>query len=393
MRPERTGHLKWWGNRYSVRVRFRDGQRRWLALPEGLTHTQAVAKARELATKARGEPSSVISVLAASGTESVEQWSKRWLAARTERGLESVRDDGSRLRTHILPLIGGETMATITPTRLEDVRDAVDAKVRAGEISWKTAQHVWAVVRGMFRDARSAKQRDLRVRDDHPCLGIAPPDRGIAKAKQYLFPSEFARLVACRDVPLLHRRIFALTTYLFLRASELEALAWDDIDFAHGTIHVHRSLKRYTRLDKPTKTGGTRRFSIEPELLPLLAVMARETGGVGRILGALGAEKWELSRLLRHHLAIAGVDRQELFANDPTRKWMTFHDLRATGITWMAVRGDDPLKIKQRAGHVHLSTTERYIRVAEELCPGFGDVFPRLPRSILRGLTTTKAAA
>ncbi len=25
-----------------------------------------------------------------------------------------------------------------------------------------------------------------------------------------------------------------------------------------------------------------------------------------------------------------------------------FYDLRATGITWCAVRGDDPLKIKQR---------------------------------------------
>jgi len=62
---------------------------------------------------------------------------------------------------------------------------------------------------------------------------------------------------------------------------------------------------------------------------------------------------------------------------------MTFHDLRATGITWMAVQGVDPLKIKQRAGHANLSTTERYIRVAEELRPGFGEVFPPLPRSIL----------
>jgi hypothetical protein len=27
--------------------------------------------------------------------------------------------------------------------------------------------------------------------------------------------------------------------------------------------------------------------------------------------------------------------------------------LRATGITWAAVRGDDPLRIKQRAGHLY----------------------------------------
>ena len=56
---------------------------------------------------------------------------------------------------------------------------------------------------------------------------------------------------------------------------------------------------------------------------------------------------------------------------------VTFHDLRATGITWCAVRGDDPLEIKQRAGHATFGTTEGYIREAENLRDGFGDVFRR----------------
>ena len=45
----------------------------------------------------------------------------------------------------------------------------------------------------------------------------------------------------------------------------------------------------------------------------------------------------------------------------------------------MAVRGDDPLKIKQRAGHSTFSTTEGYIREAEAVRDGFGEVFPPLP--------------
>ena len=56
-----------------------------------------------------------------------------------------------------------------------------------------------------------------------------------------------------------------------------------------------------------------------------------------------------------------------------------FHDLRATGITWMAVRGDEHLRIKQRAGHRGFSTTEMYIREAENLRDGFGTPFPPLP--------------
>ena len=62
---------------------------------------------------------------------------------------------------------------------------------------------------------------------------------------------------------------------------------------------------------------------------------------------------------------------------------MTFHDLRSTGITWMAVRGDEPLKIKHRAGHKQFSTTEGYIREAEHVREGFGEVFPPLPAEIV----------
>ena len=87
--------------------------------------------------------------------------------------------------------------------------------------------------------------------------------------------------------------------------------------------------------------------------------------------------------MIRRDLKRAGVTRAELFAHDKTRKQMTFHDLRSTGITWMAVRGDDPLKIKHRAGHKQFSTTEGYIREAEAVRDGFGVPFPTLPEAIV----------
>jgi hypothetical protein len=68
-----------------------------------------------------------------------------------------------------------------------------------------------------------------------------------------------------------------------------------------------------------------------------------------------------------------------MIEHSPTSKQLTWHDLRATGATWMAVRGDDPLKIKQRCGHTTFSTTELYIREAEAVREGFGEVFPALP--------------
>jgi hypothetical protein len=47
----------------------------------------------------------------------------------------------------------------------------------------------------------------------------------------------------------------------------------------------------------------------------------------------------------------------------------------------MAVRGDDPLKIKQRSGHASFSTTEMYIREGGAVREGLGEPFPVLPVS------------
>jgi len=382
------GQLKWWGNAYSVRVRFADGRRKWVRLPKGMSHEEALAKATELAMNAKTTtvPETVVAI--ARPSETFSAWSERWLAWREKSGLESVRDDRSRLRTHVLPLLASKQMRAIASGHVEDLRDALDEKVRAGDLSWRTAQNVWALVHAAFRDASASKNRALRVRKDNPTAHVEPPDRGTAKAKQYLYPNEFLKLVTCDEVPLRWRRLAAVAVYVAARAAELEGLHWDDVDLVRGVIHVHRSTRRYTRELKKTKTGETRRFAIEPTLLPLLMSLHEETGGTGRVLASTPMpNKCELANGLRLWLAVAGVDRDELFANDATRKWMTFHDLRATGLTWMAVRGDDALRIKQRAGHACFATTERYVREAEAISRGFGEVFPTLPAGILESPT------
>jgi len=86
---------------------------------------------------------------------------------------------------------------------------------------------------------------------------------------------------------------------------------------------------------------------------------------------------------LRAYLTRIGITRADLFKSDATRKAVTFHDLRATGITWCAVWGDDPLKIMQRAGHADFTTTQLYLREAENLAHAFGTVFPPLPADLL----------
>ena len=371
-------------------ITLADGSRKRLPpFPKGTSEAMAREKAqalaeraREMGVKARPKPKAP-----APTGDSVSAWFERWSDARRMRGHTSVRDDWSRFRHHIEPLIGHTRMAAVSRRQIEQVVRALDDRIAGGRLSWKTAQNVWVLLTKMFDDARSSKLHELRVRDDDPCDGVASPDRGARKAKVYLYPSELLRFVACERVPVRWRRMVAVSIYLGTRAGELDALEWEDVDLERGIVHVHRAIDRSRKgIVKSTKTGSPRRFRIEAAVLPLLRAMKAEGPGTGRVFPPLKltgrAEK------LRAFLQRAGVDRAELFADDATRKPLGWHDLRATSATWLAVRGDEPLRILQRMGHRSFETTQRYVREAEQLREGFGETFPELPLEALKKAET-----
>ncbi len=314
------------------------------------------------------------------------EWCDTWLEDREMRGIATVGHDKGRLKNHVLPFFGTHSMAHITRDQIEEVVEDLDRKIRADEddddhLAWKTAQNVWTVVTTMFDDAMSAKRRDLRVRKDNPTTGVRGPERGEPKAKQFLYPSEFLKLTSCKAIPLRYRVLYAVAVYVFARGGELEALTWDDIDLEHRVISITKAVDRKTRVVKATKTKHSRRVPIEPNLYPLLKRLYDERDQTieGELRALWMPHPEDRAIMLREHLKLAKVDRAELHLDDVRHKHLTFHDLRATGITWMAVRGDDPLKIKQRAGHTTFSTTEGYIREAEDLRESFGLPFPPIP--------------
>ena len=411
MPTERTGYVEPCKDAkgrlyYRARIHLADGTRPRFRVPDERAYSEE--RAREWAAWLQEREDATGEILAATrerraregrrapadrAGETVADWTDRWLKDRRARGLSSVDTDGGRLRRHVLPLLARKAMASVTRADIEDVRDALDAKVTAAlevaklsgarpRFNWKTAINAWGLITRMFRDASASKNRDLRVREDDPTKGVEAPERGAKTGKVYLYPDEFLKLVSCADVPLKWRRLYAVTTYLYARAAEVKGLEWADTDGARGIVHIHKTVDRRTGKEEETKTGASRRLPIEPALAPLLEAMRAEKRGP-RVIADLPDTDRKLARQLRHHLQIAGVERRELLHSSPTTKPVTFHDLRATGITWCAVRGDDPLRIKQRAGHSTFSTTEGYIREAENLREAFGDVFPPLPAALL----------
>jgi integrase len=378
----------------AIRVTLPNGKRKLVPLPPGTTAEEGEALRPVLAERAR------FAVDDHAG-ETVAERGPRWCDWRDSSGLSCAQGDRARLALHVYPVIGAMEIeadaSDLRPQlkRLVLILDAnarrgftVDANEKRRPFSHKTAVNVWATVCALFRDAYRAKDPNFCVRDDDPTEGIAGPDPGPEKAKTYLWPSEFLKLVTCELVPQRWRRLFALAVYTYARASELALLEWSDVDLEHGTILIHVANDAVRKRKKDTKTHLARRIPMEPALLPLLQALHVESKGCGRVLRMPPAGK--LSTKLKEFLRRAGVTRADLFTNDATRKALRFHDLRASGITWMGVRGDAPMKIMQRAGHRFFTTTQGYLREAENLAAGFGAVFPSLPPELLEKPTTRR---
>ncbi len=414
-RPPGSGTIEWveatsaTPAHWKARIRYADGTRPWVHFAPEVSENEASLRAGSAAKTAKVEgwvstPAPLSTSKPGSGKrETVHEWYERWIAWRKTKGVRTLRDDVSRYKWHIGPTIGAVYVDALTSDDLENVRDDLDRKILTGYIDprgkqkkmkWRTAGNVWTIVTSIAGDMKSAKERSLRCRTVNLADGIEAPERGKKTAKPFLYPSEFLALVSDERIPLHYRRRYALATYLYVRLEELGALEWRDVDLDHGLVHVQRAEKSDGTMGPP-KSGKARRVAIEPTLRPLLVAMFREADhdddeARARTRVVPITQKNFSAANLRHYMerAIVGAKlhrRDELFDVAETSKLLGFHDLRATGITWRAVRGDAMQAIKEHAGHEDVSTTDGYVRVGSAMREeGFGDVFPPLPASILR---------
>lgn len=409
-----TGQVRYNGAKgcYETRLRYSDGKRLWVAMPKGLSRQQAEARSRAWAKTAKSSPSPPPKprAVAQPGVETVDDWFERHCAERRRAGLLTVYDDERRYYAHVSPIIGQMAVARVTPDQIEDVRDALNTKARAGHyidrkerrrsFGAKSAQNVWVMLQAMGKAmSRKGEVRALRVREDNPVAAVPATTTPTRKTKQFLYPSELLALTSCSVIPLHWRRGYAISVYAYTRAGELEVLIWGDVDLDHGQISINKAMQSDGTIGPP-KNGEARPVPIEDNLATLLHVMRAEAVDrvraehpkakrveietlVARSLVVPMPQRNNRSEILRDDLARAGITRPDLFARDATRTPITYHDLRATGVTWCAVRGDGPFDLQARAGHKSVVTTERYIRNAARLRRGFGEPFPSLPASIL----------
>ena len=322
--------------------------------------------------------------------ETADAWHARFLKT---RGEGPRADSGYRWRKWIHPHIGSKPMADISKDDVEVIRDTLDTAIAAllkdgrgaGRINAKTALNIWATLTTAFKYACQAKQKDLRVRTDNPCLGVLAPEKGDSRRKAYIYPKEFLLLAACKAVPLEWRELYTIACYLYLRPGELIELRWGDVDLEMGHVAVTRALDWTSKEVKPPKTrNGIRNVPIPATLMPLLVRMKegkKDEEKVVPILEQTGKD--HSAEMLRDHLKTAKVTHARLTADTSTHMPINFRSWRDTGITWLAMSNVDVGKMQRRAGHDSLETTMGYVKVAEDLTGAAGVPFPELPEALI----------
>ncbi len=246
------------------------------------------------------------------------------------------------LRVHLVPVLGTR--------RLDEITDAdVQAlKVTLAEHKPKTVNNVLATLSKLLRVAKRLGVIDAVPVESFELLKAPQP-----VALFYTF-EEYASLVAA--AARLDRR--TLVAVLLggdagLRAGEVIGLELPDVSREHARITVERQVWRGV-VDSPK--GGRGRVVPMTESLGAALAAVRHLRGARVLVQEDGSEL--TAKALRGWMRSA----QRLAGLKPTGN---FHILRHTFCSHLAMRGAPPKTIQELAGHTNLSTTMRYMHLAE----------------------------
>jgi len=233
------------------------------------------------------------------------------------------------------PRIGDELLREIDATtvrRLDGVmvRRKVTANTRRQFQCVLRSVCRWAVEAGLLAEA--------------PVWPKLPKMNGTVQV--FLTEEDLLAILAVTPAPF--RLGFELAAYAGLRAGEVRGLRWMDVDLDRGFLVVRRSITR-GGVSTP-KSGSERKVPLHERLRSSLSDEPNQSPR-HPVSGPAPGEIWghsELYRAFKRYSRIAG------------RSGFRFHDLRHAFVTLLFAGGASAPVVQRLAGHMHLTTTQRY---------------------------------
>lgn len=262
---------------------------------------------------------------------------------------KSWRDDESRYKTHVKPVIGNKPLYEISMIALERLK----ASLRKKGLADSTIKHCLVLVRQIYN--RGIAWGDFQGKN--PVSETSKRDRGFLKVADNRRTRFFSR----EEVPLLLKDLYErslqthdvalLSLYAGLRMGECFNLRCRDIDITHELMRI-----------KDPKSGESRVAYIIPILKKMLQqrLKNRNKKDGYLFLTRKGKKVKEISNVFDR-----AVNRLKLNENvtDP-RDRIVAHSLRHSFASWLIMDGVPLATVQKLMGHRSITMTLRYSHLA-----------------------------
>jgi integrase len=314
----------------------------------GKTQREAMAKKKRL-EDARD------SGLIAGADRILDNYSDEWLSyKRANVSTRTYERYEQLIRIHVRPTLGKRRLQQIVPTDFTTLYSELLIKGLAAN----TVRHVHVAARTMMQDALRWDYVSRNV------VSLAKPPKVVHTEMSILDRPEVDRLRIAADETSF-RALWRIALGTALRAGELAALRWSDIDFDDHSLTVNHSLRDLKggawSLDAPKSVRSRRKIGLTKSLVNELVshrkrdnerIIASEEKHVdhGFVFARNDGRPLIVSSLKRRHLEpilrTAGL---------PTSTRV--HDLRHTAISHALAQGAPIADVSQWAGHASVAIT------------------------------------
>jgi len=292
-------------------------------------------------------------MLASGPQQTMKQFLAQWLEDHKHSiRVRSYERYEEMVRLHIIPVLGRYQLQKLTA---QQVRAFYTKKLNEG-LSPTTVNGLHAVLHKALDDAVR-----LGILARNVCDAVSPPRRAHFEIQPLSTEQAQQLLAAARGHNMEALFVLALTTGM--RRGEVLALKWQDIDFAHNTLHVRRIF---------TRRPGNRYIEAEPKteksrrsiaLAPMVVELLKQHRIRQAEAKLQASETWQ-ERGLVFCTAVGTplnpskvVDRFKTLLKKAGLPEIRFHDLRHSAATILLSMGVHPKVVQELLGHNQISMT------------------------------------
>lgn len=315
-----------------------------------------LSKARKQIEAGVWEPAIVKKRQTTSQRLTVNDYYQSWLEHRTYKGKPLKAGSKYHLRkdieNHVLPWFGTTRLIDITQADI----DQWLASMPSDQASMKV--NAYKALKAMLRTASQPG-----AHGEPPLIPVFPCTKPLSHPgrKTQTVPATPEEVKAIYDaMPMRYRMSIYLAVFGDgLRIGEVCALQRRDVDLKTRTLHIRRgrvTMDSEKLTDTPKTERSIRDERIPPQLLPLLQQFLSEQVLRGE-KSWLFPELTDSTKPVHPNSLRSWYSKARIKAGRPD---LRFHDLRHTGLTWLAAEGATVKELMDAAGHADVDTAMRY---------------------------------